>query len=219
MTEKQHQIIDETVEFVKESLQGAEGGHDWWHTQRVWKTAKNIAKKEEANDFVVELGALLHDIADSKFHDGNEEIGPKIAREFLESQGVEEDVIEQVDAIIRNISYKNSLTGNKYHSPEFDIIQDADRLDAIGAIGIARTFNYGGHIGAEMYNPEILPRKELTETEYKGSRSPTLNHFYEKLMLLKERMNTTTARKLAENRHFFMERFLIQFYKEWDSDL
>lgn len=219
MTEKQHQIIDETVEFVKESLQGAEGGHDWWHTQRVWKTAKNIAKKEEANDFVVELGALLHDIADSKFHDGNEEIGPKIAREFLESQGVEEDVIEQVDAIITNISYKNSLTGNKYHSPEFDIIQDADRLDAIGAIGIARTFNYGGHIGAEMYNPEILPRKELTETEYKGSRSPTLNHFYEKLMLLKERMNTTTARKLAENRHFFMERFLIQFYKEWDSDL
>lgn len=219
MTEKHQQIINETVEFVKRSLQGAEGGHDWWHTQRVWKTAKSIAKKEAANDFIVELGALLHDIADSKFHSGNEEIGPQIARGFLESLEVEADVISQVEAIIRNISYKNSLAGNKYHSPEFDIIQDADRLDAIGAIGIARTFNYGGHINAEMYNPGISPRKGLTEEEYKGSRSPTLNHFNEKLLLLKDRMNTSTARKLAENRHFFMERFLIQFYKEWDSDL
>lgn len=219
MTEKHHYIINETVEFVKKTLQGAEGGHDWWHTQRVWKTAKSIAKKEAANDFIVELGALLHDIADSKFHSGNEEIGPQIAREFLESLEVEAYVIAQVEAIIRNISYKNSLAGNKYHSPEFDIVQDADRLDAIGAIGIARTFNYGGHINAELYNPAILPRKGLSEEEYKGSRSPTLNHFHEKLLLLKDRMNTATARKLAENRHFFMERFLIQFYKEWDSDL
>lgn len=219
MTEKQQQIIEETVEFVKEALKGAEGGHDWWHTQRVWETAKSIAQKEEADEFVVELGALLHDIADSKFHHGNEEIGPKIASEFLEKQEVEAEVIEQVEAIIRNISYKNSLSGNNYHSPEFDIVQDADRLDAIGAIGIARTFNYGGHINAEMYNPEILPRKGLSEAEYKGSRSPTLNHFYEKLLLLKDKMNTKTGRKLAENRHFFMERFLIQFYKEWDSDL
>lgn len=219
MTEKQHQIINKTAEFVKETLSGAEGGHDWWHTQRVWKTAKNIAKKEKADEFVVELGALLHDIADSKFHGGNEEVGPKLAREFLESEKVEPEVINNIEAIIRNISYKNSLSGNKYHSKEFDIIQDADRLDAIGAIGIARTFNYGGHINAEMYNPEILPRKDLTETEYKGSRSPTLNHFYEKLLLLKDKMNTSTGKKLAENRHFFMEKYLIQFYKEWDSDL
>lgn len=219
MTEKQHQIINKTAEFVKETLSGAEGGHDWWHTQRVWKTAKNIAKKEKADEFVVELGALLHDIADSKFHGGNEEVGPKLAREFLESEKVEPEVINNIEAIIRNISYKNSLSGNKYHSQEFDIIQDADRLDAIGAIGIARTFNYGGHINAEMYNPEILPRKDLTETEYKGSRSPTLNHFYEKLLLLKDKMNTSTGKKLAENRHFFMEKYLIQFYKEWDSDL
>ena len=219
MTEKQQQIIDETADFVKETLQGAESGHDWWHVQRVWKTAKTIAEKEEADEFVVELGALLHDIADSKFHDGNEEIGPIVARRHLESLAVEPGVIEQVEAIIRNISYKNSLSGNKYHSSEFDIVQDADRLDAIGAIGIARTFNYGGHINAEIYNPEILPRTGLTEEEYKGSRSPTLNHFYEKLLLLKDKMNTKAGRKLAEDRHFFMERFLIQFYKEWDSDL
>lgn len=219
MTEKQQQIVDETAEFVKETLQGAEGGHDWWHTHRVWKTAKAIARKEVADDFVVELGALLHDVADAKFHSGDEEIGPLIANEFLESREVEPEIIEKVIKIIRNISYKNSLSGNNYHNPEFDIIQDADRLDAIGAIGIARTFNYGGHINAEMYNPEILPRKDLTEADYKGRRSPTLNHFYEKLLLLKERMNTATGRKLAENRHFFMEKFLIQFYKEWDSDL
>lgn len=219
MEENQQQIIDNTVEFVKSALKGAEGGHDWWHTQRVWKTAQNMAKKENADSFIVELGALLHDIADSKFHDGNEDIGPQLAREFLEMQRVETAVIDQVEQIIRNISYKNSLSGNNYHSPEFDIVQDADRLDAIGAIGIARTFNYGGHIHAEMFNPEIQPRKDLSETEYKSSRSPTLNHFYEKLLLLKDKMNTQTGKKLAENRHFFMEKYLIQFYKEWDSDL
>jgi uncharacterized protein len=218
MTEQQL-IINETVAFVKQSLSGAEGGHDWWHIQRVWKTAKSIAEKEKANEFIVELGALLHDIADSKFHNGNEEIGPKMAREFLESLEVDEEIIVQIDSIIRNISYKNSLSGNQYHTPEFDIVQDADRLDAIGAIGIARTFNYGGHINAELYNPEISARVALSEEEYKSSRNPTLNHFYEKLLLLKGKMNTSTGKKLAENRHFFMEKFLIQFYKEWDSDL
>ena len=219
MTERQQQIIDDSVEFVKTMLQGAEGGHDWWHTHRVWKTARNIAKFEIADNYIVQLGALFHDIADSKFHGGNEEIGPQIARNFLETQAAEIDVIKKVEQIIRHISYKNSLSGNNYHSPEFDIVQDADRLDAIGAIGIARTFNYGGHINAEMYNPNIHARQNLTEEEYKVGRSPTLNHFYEKLLLLKDKMNTKTGKKLAENRHFFMEKFLIQFYKEWDSDL
>jgi len=219
MTPEHENIIQETAEFVKKTLKNAEGGHDWWHVLRVWKTAINIAEKENANRFIVELGALLHDIADSKFHQGNEEIGPRMAREFLLSNKVDKETIDHIESIIRNISFKNSFSENTFHSIEFDIIQDADRLDAIGAIGIARTFNYGGHIKAEMYNPDIPARTNLTQEEYKLSRTPTLNHFYEKLLTLKYKMNTETGRRLAENRHFFMERFLIQFYKEWDSDL
>jgi uncharacterized protein len=219
MNPEKEQIINETADFVRQSLSGSEGGHDWWHAYRVWKLAKMISLKELSDQFTVELGALLHDIADAKFHQGNEETGPAKARSFLESKSVDEETIKHIEAIIRNISYKNSFREKSFYSPELAIVQDADRLDAMGAIGIARTFNYGGHINAEMYNPEIPPRNQLTEEQYKASRTPTLNHFYEKLLTLKNKMNTKTGRKLAENRHFFMERYLIQFYKEWDGDL
>ncbi len=211
-------IILRTIDFVKTTLSDAEGGHDWWHIYRVWKTAKHIAQNEEVDLFVVELGALLHDIADSKFHDGDEEIGPRKAMAFLESLQVENEVIVHVVNIIDNISFKGGKIDQKFRSPELDVIQDADRLDAIGAIGIARTFNYGGFKGRAIYNPEIKPNLNLTKEEYKNSEAPTLNHFYEKLLLLKDRMNTVTGRKMAEERHTFMLDYLDQFYKEWDRE-
>lgn len=211
-------IILRTIDFVKTTLSDAEGGHDWWHIYRVWKTAKHIAQNEEVDLFVVELGALLHDIADSKFHDGDEEIGPRKAMAFLESLQVENEVIVHVVNIIDNISFKGGKIDQKFRSPELDVIQDADRLDALGAIGIARTFNYGGFKGRAIYNPEIKPNLNLTKEEYKNSEAPTLNHFYEKLLLLKDRMNTVTGRKMAEERHTFMLDYLDQFYKEWDRE-
>ena len=213
------QIILETVEFVKHTLQGAEGGHDWWHVYRVWKTACHIADFEQVDKFTVELGALLHDIADSKFHNGNEEIGPEKARTFLQTLGVEEKVINHVVNIIANISFKGGKVEQKFKSPELDVIQDADRLDALGAIGIARTFNYGGHKGRAIYDPDIKPNLQLTKEEYKNSTAPTLNHFYEKLLLLKDLMNTETGKQMAENRHKFMLAYLEQFYNEWDGNL
>lgn len=213
------QIILETVEFVKHTLQGAEGGHDWWHVYRVWKTACHIADFEQVDKFTVELGALLHDIADSKFHNGNEEIGPEKARTFLQTLGVEERVINHVVNIIANISFKGGKVEQKFKSPELDVIQDADRLDALGAIGIARTFNYGGHKGRAIYDPDIKPNLQLTKEEYKNSTAPTLNHFYEKLLLLKDLMNTETGKQMAENRHKFMLAYLEQFYNEWDGNL
>ncbi len=209
--------IQQTVKYVQETLVDAEGGHDWWHIYRVWQLSKHIAQREKVDLFVVELGALLHDIADSKFHDGDEEIGAKKAREFLESIHVEEEVISHVENIVANISFKGGKEIQKFKSVELDVIQDADRLDAIGAIGIARTFNYGGHKNREMYNPNIPPNLNMTKEEYKSSMAPTINHFYEKLLLLKERMNTVTGRAMAEERHTFMEQYLIQFYKEWDG--
>ncbi|MDO9253882.1 MAG: HD domain-containing protein [Bacteroidales bacterium] len=211
-------IILKTIDFVKVSLSEAEGGHDWWHIYRVWKTAKHIAQNEEVVMFVVELGALLHDIADSKFHDGDEEIGPRKARTFLESLQVENEVIDHIVNIIDNISFKGGKLPQKFKSPELDVIQDADRLDALGAIGIARTFNYGGFKGRVIYNPEIKPNLNLTKEEYKNSEAPTLNHFYEKLLLLKDRMNTVTGRKMAEERHDFMVSYLDLFYKEWEGE-
>jgi len=210
-------IIENTVNFVKRELENAEGGHDWWHIQRVWKNSIFIAKNETVDELVVELGALLHDIADSKFHNGDEEMGPFKAREFLLSENVAESVISHVENIIRNISYKGGNLPKTFTSPELDVVQDADRLDALGAIGIARTFNYGGHKGHELYNPNILPNPNQTKEEYKNSTAPTLNHFYEKLLLLKDKMNTKTGRKLAESRHKVMEDFLAQFYREWDG--
>ena len=212
-------IIQKTVEFVKHTLHDAEGGHDWWHVYRVWKTAMHIASKEKADMLVVELGALLHDIADSKFHHGNEEIGPAKARTFLQALGVEEMIINHVVNIIANISFKGGKVQQQFKSPELDVIQDADRLDALGAIGIARTFNYGGHKGRAIYDPGIKPNLQLTKEEYKNSTAPTLNHFYEKLLLLKDLMNTETGKQMAEKRHEFMVAYLDQFYNEWDGNV
>ncbi len=211
-------LIDNTVKFVKETLSQAEGGHDWWHIYRVWQLSKNIAETEEgANLVVVELGALLHDIADSKFYNGNEEIGPKMAAMFLQLQHVNEIIIDKVLKIIQHISFKNSFEKQRYFSLELAIVQDADRLDAMGAIGIARTFNYGGFRGRALYNPDIKPETKLTKEQYKNSTSPTINHFYEKLLLLKDKMNTGTGKKMAIERHRFMEYFLSEFYDEWNG--
>jgi len=211
-------IIDSTILFVKENLQNAEAGHDWFHVERVYKNALLIAKEQECNLDIVKLGALLHDIADSKFHNGDETIGPKVAREFLESQKVTEEVITHVVNIIENISFKGGNFENKFTSIELDIVQDADRLDALGAIGIARTFNYGGFKNRPLYLPNVAPNLNMTKEEYKNSESPTLNHFYEKLLLLKDKMNTDTGKKLALERHKFMENFLSQFYAEWEGE-
>jgi uncharacterized protein len=219
MNMNQETVIQKTINFVKEVLSDAEGGHDWWHIFRVWKLSKHIAQTENVNMFIVELGALLHDIADSKFYDGDEEIGPRKAREFLSSLNVHEDVIIHVENIISNISFQGGKHTQKFKSSELDVIQDADRLDAVGAIGIARTFNYGGYKGREIYNPEIKPNLNMTKEEYKSSNAPTLNHFYEKLLLLKDRMNTKTGKSMAENRHKFIEQFLDEFYKEWNGEL
>lgn len=213
------QIIKNTEEFVKNALKNAEGGHDWFHILRVWNNAKLISKNENVDGFVVELGALLHDIADSKFHEGDETIGPKIAREFLESQQVDESIISHIENIISNISFKGGNFEQKFNSPELEVIQDADRLDAIGAVGIARTFNYGGFKNRPLYNPEISPDLNQTKEAYKNSEAPTINHFYEKLLLLKDRMNTVTGREIAADRHLYMEHFLTQFYDEWNGKL
>ncbi|WP_109437961.1 HD domain-containing protein [Aquimarina sp. AU119] len=212
-------IVSKTIDFVKEKLVGAEGGHDWFHIQRVYNNAKLIAKDENVDLFVVSLGALLHDIADSKFHDGDETVGPKVASDFLESLSVEESVVTHVIKIIENISFKGGNIDQKFKSPELDVIQDADRLDAIGAIGIARCFNYGGFKNRVLYDPDISPNLNMTKEEYKSSTSPTINHFYEKLFLLKDRMNTEAGKKLANERHQYMEGFLEQFYKEWEGQV
>lgn len=211
------QIINNTILFVKNQLAHAEGGHDWFHIERVYKNALLIAEEEECNLTVVKLSALLHDIADSKFHNGDESIGPKVAREFLDSQKVSEDIILHVIAIIENISFKGGNFEKKFHSKELEIVQDADRLDAIGAIGIARAFNYGGFKNRPLYNPNIQPNLNMSKEEYKNSESPTLNHFYEKLLLLKDKMNTKTGKKIAQKRHDFMVTFMSQFYSEWDG--
>lgn len=210
-------IIQKTETFVRQTLQKAESGHDWWHILRVWNNAKLIAQTEKVNLLIVELAALLHDIADSKFNNGDEEIGPKTAGDFLKSIDVDDDLIEHVQQIIKNMSFKASFDAPVFSSEEMKVVQDADRLDAIGAIGIARAFSFGGFKNREMYNPEIDPDFNLTKEAYKNSAAPTINHFYEKLLLLKDKMNTETARKIAAQRHEFMEQFLQQFYAEWNG--
>ncbi|GGC82043.1 phosphohydrolase [Flavobacterium lutivivi] len=211
-------VIDNTILFVKQKLENAEAGHDWFHIERVFKNALLIAQHEECDIEIVKLGALLHDIADSKFNGGDETIGPRIAREFLESQKIAEPKIQHVVAIIENISFKGGNFEKKFNSKELEIVQDADRLDAIGAIGIARTFNYGGFKNRQLYNPNIPPKMNMSKEEYKNSEAPTLNHFYEKLLLLKDKMNTKTGKELAVDRHRFMENFLAQFYAEWEGE-
>ncbi|GAB1308053.1 HD domain-containing protein [Urechidicola sp. KH5] len=219
MTANQQQIITATINYVKETLENAEGGHDWFHIERVLNNTKLIASSEEVDEFVVLLGALLHDIADAKFYDGDETVGPKKATEFLKTQQVASEIIDEVVFIIDNISYKNSLDPNfKLElTPELAVVQDADRLDAIGAIGIARCFNYGGFKNRPMYNPAISPNVNQDKETYKKSAAPTINHFYEKLLLLKDKMNTETGRKIAKERHLYMEKFLEQFYNEWNG--
>jgi uncharacterized protein len=210
-------LIDQTIVFVIETLAQAEGGHDWFHIERVYKNALLIAASENCDLEIVQLGALLHDIADSKFHNGDETIGPKTARTFLEAQNVSSETIDHVIAIIENISFKGGRVERKFSSIELDIVQDADRLDAIGAIGIARTFNYGGFKNRALYNPEIAPNLSMTKEEYKNNEAPTINHFYEKLLLLKDKMNTKTGKQIAQERHRYMEGFLEQFYAEWEG--
>ncbi|WP_312900277.1 HD domain-containing protein [Chryseobacterium taichungense] len=209
-------LIENTVEFVKEKLKGAEAGHDWYHIERVWKLSKNIAETEECNIEVVELGALLHDIADPKFHNGDETVALRVSREFLENQDVPENIIEKVLFIIKNISFKNRAEAPEHLPVELKIVQDADRIDAIGAIGIARTFNFGGFKNNLMYDPEIKPKLNMSKEEYKKSNGTTVNHFYEKLLLLKYLMNTRKGKEIATERHDFMLQFLDQFYKEWN---
>ncbi|WP_242203441.1 HD domain-containing protein [Aestuariivivens insulae] len=213
------EIINNTISFVKQTLANAEGGHDWFHTQRVYRNALLISKTENVNLLVVQLAALLHDIADSKFHNGDDSIGPKIAREFLFKLNVDSQIIEHVVQIIENMSFNKSL-GNEtlFTSEELKVVQDADRLDAIGAIGVARAFNYGGFKNRPLFNPAIKPNLSLSKTEYKTSTAPTINHFYEKLLLLKDKMNTKTGKQIATKRHAFMEKFLDQFYAEWDGN-
>lgn len=210
-------LINSTISFVKEELKNAEGGHDWFHIERVFKNALHIAQMETCDLLVVQLSALLHDIADSKFHDGDETVGPTKAWQFLESEAVEEKTIQHVINIIENISYKGGNFEQKFHSKELDIVQDADRLDAIGAIGIARCFNYGGFKNRTLYNPEIAPNLHMGKEEYKNNTAPTINHFYEKLLLLKDQMKTETGRRIAVERHNYMESFLSQFYAEWNG--
>jgi uncharacterized protein len=211
-------IIDVTKSFVQSILRNAEGGHDWFHTLRVYRNALHISEHEEVNELVVALAALLHDIADSKFHNGDERIGPRLAREFLLKHNVDSEVIEHVSKIIENMSFKNSIDGrSSFSSIELKVVQDADRLDAIGAIGIARCFNYGGFKNRSIYNPEIEPNLTMTKAEYKAAKWPTINHFYEKLLLLKDMMNTKTGRRIAHERHEFMLQFLKQFYAEWNG--
>ncbi len=212
-------IIENTAAFVKKQLTNAEGGHDWFHIERVWKNAKRISETEDANEIVVELAVLLHDVADSKFYDGDETVGPKVAREFLFSENVDSAIIEHVVSIIENMSFKNTFDKEEaFNSIELQIVQDADRLDAIGAVGIARCFNYGGFKNRLLYNPAILPNLNMTKAEYKKSDAPTINHFYEKLLLLKDLMNTNTGRKMAQERHDYMISFLDQFYAEWNGE-
>lgn len=211
-------IIEATKNYVRATLKDAEGGHDWFHTLRVYHNAILISKGEKVDALVVALGALLHDIADSKFYDGDDTIGPKMAREFLFKHNVDSFVIEQVIKIIENISFNKSLEeGEKFTSPELDVVQDADRLDAIGAIGIARCFNYGGFKNRALFDPSIKPNMSMTKEEYKTSTAPTINHFYEKLLLLSDKMNTKTGKRIAKQRHQFMELYLDQFYAEWDG--
>lgn len=211
-------LIENTVEFVKKKLEGAEAGHDWFHIERVWKLSRKIAETESCNQEVVELAALLHDIADPKFHNGDETLALKVSRDFLESQNAEEKLIEQVLFIIKNISFKNRGEVPKNLPVELKIVQDADRIDAIGAIGIGRTFNFGGFKNNPMYDPNVEPKLNMSKEEYKKSNGTTINHFYEKLLLLKDLMNTEKGKEIAGERHDFMLKFLDQFYKEWNVE-
>ena len=210
-------IIEKTCQFVEQKLAGDGSGHDWWHIYRVWNLAKNIAAQEGANSIIVELSALLHDIADWKFHDGDDTKGPQMAEQFLLENKVAREVINPVVEIVATISYKGAGVATPIQTLEGKVVQDADRLDAIGAMGIARTFAYGGHKNRLMYHPDEKPVMHQSFAEYKKNTGHTINHFYEKLLLLKDRMNTGSAKQMAEGRHQFMQSYLDQFFEEWDG--
>ena len=214
----QAEILAQTEAYVKEKLTGEGSGHDWWHIVRVRQNARTLCVHEQVDGFVVELAALLHDIADHKFHDGDTSVGPRLAREWLTSLEVEDTIIHHITDIIADLSFKGSRVSTPMRTREGMVVQDADRLDAIGAIGVARTFAYGGHKNRVMYDPTIPPVDHASFEAYQKSSAPTINHFYEKLLLLKERMNTTTARQMAEGRHAFMEQYLAQFFAEWEGE-
>lgn len=217
MTIEQQDLIDKCVIFVKNELAAGEKGHDWWHVDRVWRLARHISASEPVDQFIVELAALLHDIADSKFHGGDEEIGPAKAAAFLSSLNIQESTVSHVVHIIRNISFKGGHKSSEFTSPEMCVVQDADRLDAMGAIGIARAFHFGGYKNRLLYHPDIKPNPGMTKEEYKHSDAPTINHFHEKLLLLKDLMNTPTGKALAGKRHTFMVQFLDEFEAEWHN--
>ena len=223
-SESQKEIVNKTIIFVKETLKHAESGHDFFHIQRVWKNSKKIAlieledNKLDVDLIVVELAALLHDIADHKFHNGDETIGPEVAREFLNSIEVEKSVVDAVCEIIATISFKGSTEVNEMKTIEGKIVQDADRLDAIGAIGIARAFSYGGFKNRVMYDPEEQPNMNMDWKQYKNNKGTTVNHFYEKLLLIKDRLNTKAGKSVAEKRHQYMVEFLDNFYDEWNAN-
>lgn len=211
-------LITKTELFVRETLKNSESGHNWFHIERVWKNAKHIGQAENVNMLIVQLAALLHDIADSKFHNGDETIGPRIAQKFLEEQEVDNEMIDHVVKIIENMSFRSAYDKPSFISKELQVVQDADRLDAIGAIGIARAFHFGGYKNREIYDPKVPPDLNMTKEAYKKSTAPTINHFYEKLLLLKDKMNTITGKQMAEERHVFMEKYLQQFYAEWNGE-
>ncbi len=214
------EIIRKTESFVQDTLQGSEAGHDWSHIERVVRNARTIAAGEKADPFVIELAALLHDIADSKFHNGNEELGPERSERFLKGLDLPAELVDHVVNIVRNVSFKNELDPSKearFDAIELQVLKDADRLDAMGAIGVARAFHYGGYKNRALYDPSIKPVEKQSKEQYKTSKAPTINHFYEKLLLLKDKMNTQTGLKMAEERHAFMESFLDHFYREWEG--
>lgn len=211
-------IVKESIEFVKHKLLGEVSGHDYYHAIRVYKTALYIAEKEDADKFTVSLAALLHDIDDWKFSEANETITLNI-EEFLTSIGVDTSIIESVCSIIKTLSFKGGVVDSTQYSLEGKVVQDADRLDAIGAIGIARTFTYGGSKNRVIYDPEISPKTFTDLSQVKNEENHTINHFYEKLLKVKDLMNTSTGKKLAEKRHRYMEDFLEEFYAEWNCNL
>lgn len=213
-------IINKTAKFVKMRLSGEGTGHDWFHVERVWKYAKLIGKAEKSYLFVVELAALLHDIADWKFYNNDDSIGPKVAAVWLKKINVDEKTIDQVRYIVQNVSYKGGSNKHKMQTVEGMVVQDADRLDALGAIGIARAFAFGGYKQRPMYDPSIKPKVYRTFKELKKSKHvhTSVNHFYEKLLLIKDQMNTNFGRKMAAKRHVYMQRYLEQFFKEWKGE-
>ena len=208
-------MIDKTKEFVKNKLYGEGSGHDWFHIERVYNLAKYIAEKENADSFIVEMTALLHDIDDWKFSNTNE-TKTTVTENFLQSINIDDDSFKKIIKIIQTMSFKGGVVDSTQHTIEGKVVQDADRLDAIGAIGIARTFAYGGNKNRIMYDPAIDPIDFNSLNEVKNTENHTINHFYEKLLKLKDLMNTNTAKELAERRHKFMETFLDEFYYEWN---